>query len=52
VPFDPSDARVPQTPGFDKPSSVADQVRWLEEAGFEVEVTWEQGELAVIVGRT
>lgn len=52
IPQDPADARVPQTPGFDKPSTVADQVTWLENAGFAVEVTWIHGELAVIVGRT
>ncbi len=48
VPVDPADAHVPQTPGFDKPDSAADQVRWLAEAGFEVELVWEDGELAVL----
>jgi SAM-dependent methyltransferase len=51
VPIDPADARIPQTPGFDKPDRVADQVRWLRDAGFDVEVAWEDGDLAVIVGR-
>ena len=53
LPTNPADARTPCTPGFDKPSLVADQVQWLQEAGFgEIEVVWEQGDLAVIVGRT
>jgi SAM-dependent methyltransferase len=53
LPVDPADARTPYTPGFDKPSALADQVQWLREAGFgEVEVVWEQGDLGVIVGRT
>ena len=53
LPTNPADVRTPYTPGFDKPSLVADQVQWLEEAGFaEIEVVWEQGDLAVIVGRT
>lgn len=43
-------ARTPSTPGFDKPSSVRDQLRWLAEAGFEARVIWERGDLAVIVG--
>ena len=51
LPTDPAAARTPFTPGFDKPSTVADQVRWLSEAGFAVAVAWEEGDLAVIVGR-
>jgi tRNA threonylcarbamoyl adenosine modification protein (Sua5/YciO/YrdC/YwlC family) len=49
VPLDPADADVPLTPGFDKPSPVADQLRWLVEAGFEPAVAWEAGDLAVIL---
>ncbi len=49
-PVDPADAQIPITPGFDQPSSVSDQLRWLAEAGFAASVTWEQGDLAVIVG--
>ncbi len=45
----PSAATVPLTPGYDKPSTVAEQLRWLAEAGFEASVTWEKGDLAVIV---
>lgn len=49
VPDDPTDARIPLTPGFDKPSSVAEQLRWLTAAGFQASVAWAQGDLAVIV---
>ncbi len=50
APIDPADAQVPLTPGFDKPSPLADQLRWLADAGFDPEVAWEHRDLAVIVG--
>lgn len=50
VPDDPADAVTSLTPGFDKPSTVAEQLRWLSEAGFDTSVTWEHRDLAVIVG--
>jgi L-threonylcarbamoyladenylate synthase len=49
VPDDPADAQIELTPGFDKPSSVPEQLRWLGDAGFEAKVVWERGDLAVIV---
>lgn len=48
-PVDPADARIPLTPGFDKPSPVQSQLRWLAEAGFEVWASWVDGDLAVVV---
>jgi SAM-dependent methyltransferase len=45
----PSAATAPLTPGYDKPSTVAEQLRWLAAAGFDASVTWEKGDLAVIV---
>jgi tRNA threonylcarbamoyl adenosine modification protein (Sua5/YciO/YrdC/YwlC family) len=51
VPADPSAATTPLTPGYDRPSPLADQVRWLAEAGFEPRVVWEQGDLAVVAAR-
>jgi tRNA (cmo5U34)-methyltransferase len=48
VPLDPAQATTPFTPGFDKPSTLEDQLEWLRQAGFDVRVTWEQGDLAVI----
>jgi L-threonylcarbamoyladenylate synthase len=52
VPEDPADATTQLTPGFDKPSPVADQLRWLAEAGLEPSVVWERGDLAVVAART
>jgi tRNA (cmo5U34)-methyltransferase len=49
VPDDPADARTPLTPGFDKPSGVAEQLRWLAAAGFDARVSWGEADLAVIV---
>jgi tRNA threonylcarbamoyl adenosine modification protein (Sua5/YciO/YrdC/YwlC family) len=48
VPVDPAAATTPLTEGFDRPSTVADQLSWLAEAGFMATVTWENGDLAVI----
>jgi L-threonylcarbamoyladenylate synthase len=48
VPEDPAEARIPLTPGFDKPSPLPDLLRWLEEAGFAAAIVWEDGDLAVI----
>ena len=48
VPVDPADATTPLTPGFDRPSPLADQVAWLLDAGFEVRVCWASGDLAVV----
>ena len=51
VPVDPADATTPLTPGYDRPSPLADQLNWLSEAGFEPRVVWEQGDLAVVAAR-
>ena len=48
VPADPADAATPLTPGYDHPSPLADQLRWLGEAGLQPRVVWEQGDLAVV----
>ena len=48
VPVDPADATTPLSPGFDRPSSLVDQVAWLRDAGFEVRVCWASGDLAVV----
>jgi L-threonylcarbamoyladenylate synthase len=49
LPADGSASTVPLTPGYDKPDTVADQLTWLREAGFEARVAWSDGDLAVIV---
>jgi len=50
VPEDPSDAVTPIDDDYDKPSSVADQLRWLEAAGLRPRVAWAHRDLAVLVG--
>ena len=47
-PEDPADAVTPLTPGFDRPSRVADQITWLEAAGLHAAVTWQRRDLAVV----
>jgi tRNA (cmo5U34)-methyltransferase len=51
LPDDPADAVTPISDDYDKPSSVADQVRWLGEAGFGVAVVWSEQDLAVMVAQ-
>jgi tRNA threonylcarbamoyl adenosine modification protein (Sua5/YciO/YrdC/YwlC family) len=51
VPTDPAAAVTPLTPGYDRPSPLADQLRWLSEAGFAPSVAWEEGDLAVVAAR-
>ena len=48
VPEDPADAVVPLSDDYDRPSSVADQLCWLDEAGFEAAVVWSERDLAVL----
>ena len=50
VPDDPADAVTSLTPGFDKPSSVEEQLDWLAAAGFGARVIWQEHDLAVIIG--
>ncbi len=49
VPEDKAEAAVDLTDGYDKPSTVADQLRWLRDAGFEPSVAWSENDLAVLV---
>lgn len=50
VPDDPSDVVTPiDDDGYDLPSSIDDQLRWLEAAGFRAEVRWKDRDLAVLV---
>ncbi len=48
VPADEADAVTSLTPGFDKPSPLADQLAWLDDAGFEAFVRWTHTDLAVV----
>lgn len=50
LPDNPSDAKIPLTIGYDKPSRLDDQLRWLSEARFSrVDVVWEHGDLAIVL---
>jgi tRNA threonylcarbamoyl adenosine modification protein (Sua5/YciO/YrdC/YwlC family) len=49
APVDPAEASTPLTPGYDHPSSIAEQLRWLKEAGFDARVGWTHADLAVLV---
>ncbi len=50
VPERPAQAVIPLTPGYDRPSSLADQLRWLTDAGFaSVDVVWRHDDLAIVV---
>ena len=51
LPADPAAATTPLTPGYDRPSPLIDQVRWLVAAGLEPRVVWEHGDLAVVAAR-
>ena len=49
VPDDPAEVEIELTDGFDKPSTLAEQISWLGDAGFEARVAWAARDLAVIV---
>jgi tRNA (cmo5U34)-methyltransferase len=51
VPEDPSDLVTPIDGDYDKPSTVADQLRWLAAAGLQPSVAWTHRDLAVLVGQ-
>lgn len=51
VPEDPADAVTPIDDGsYDKPSAVAEQLRWLGAAGLAPSVCWANRDLAVMIG--
>jgi tRNA (cmo5U34)-methyltransferase len=50
VPEDPADVQTPVTEGFDMPSRVDEQLRWLVGAGFDARAVWVERDLAVLVG--
>jgi tRNA (cmo5U34)-methyltransferase len=49
VPEDPAAVVTPIDNDYDRPSTVADQLRWLAEAGLEPSLAWARRDLAVIV---
>jgi tRNA (cmo5U34)-methyltransferase len=52
VPRDPAAAHVEIEAGYDLPSTVEEQLRWLGDAGLRARVAWEEADLAVIAGDT
>jgi tRNA (cmo5U34)-methyltransferase len=48
VPDSPEDAVVPLSPDYDLPDTAADQLAWLDEAGFDAHLTWQLRDLAVL----
>jgi tRNA (cmo5U34)-methyltransferase len=48
VPDDPADVVTPIDGVYDRPSSVADQLQWLTDAGFDPHLTWSEKDLAVL----
>lgn len=47
VPEDPADVVAPIDDDYDRPSSVADHLVWLDAAGFDTRLTWTERDLAV-----
>ena len=50
VPEDAADVVTPIDGVFDTPSSVDEQLGWLEDAGLSAELAWRDRDLAVLVG--
>jgi tRNA (cmo5U34)-methyltransferase len=50
VPDDPADAVTPIDGVYDTPSSVAEQLAWLDDAGLHTTIAWAEADLAVLVG--
>jgi tRNA (cmo5U34)-methyltransferase len=50
VPEDPRDVVTPIDGEYDQPSTVAEQLEWLAQAGFAAVVAWSSRDLAVLVG--
>jgi tRNA (cmo5U34)-methyltransferase len=45
---DPADAVTPVTYGHDRPSTVADQLTWLSDAGLDAAELWRERDLVVV----
>lgn len=48
LPADLAEAVTPVTAGHDRPSTLADQLAWLEEAGLAPSVLWSEDDLVVL----
>ncbi|HUO74063.1 MAG TPA: class I SAM-dependent methyltransferase [Solirubrobacteraceae bacterium] len=49
VPDDPADVVTPIDGDYDTPSTLAEQLGWLADAGFDARVRWAHRDLAVVV---
>jgi tRNA (cmo5U34)-methyltransferase len=47
LPSDAAAALIPLTDDWDKPSTVGEQVEWLEDVGLHVAMVWQEDDLAV-----
>ena len=48
IPDNPADALIENEDGYDFPSTIDDQMSWMNEAGFSPEVVWTCKDLAVL----
>ena len=48
IPLDPADAVTPVTSDHDRPSTLADQLRWLGDAGLDASAVWSERDLVVV----
>ena len=48
IPADPADAVTPGLEGHDRPSTVADQLRWMADAGLDATEVWSEHDLVVV----
>lgn len=48
VPEDPADVMIENEPGYDFPSTIGEQLRWLADAGLSGRLTWVCRDLAVL----
>jgi tRNA (cmo5U34)-methyltransferase len=48
IPADPADAVTPVTYGHDRPSTLADQLGWLGDAGLSAALAWSERDLVVV----
>ena len=48
IPENQPDAVTPLTADHDRPSTLADQLQWLDEAGFETSTVWSEHDLVVV----
>ncbi len=48
IPVDPADAVTPLSAAYDRPSTLAEQLGWLADAGFDAAGVWAERDLVVV----